>query len=196
MKKICFLSTLVLTVLLGKLSVAQDFSNKGKDFWVGYGYHAVMPSGNSQQMVLYFAADQTTNVTVSIPGLGYVQNYTVAANTVLTSNPLPKTGGQDARLLTASTTGVGDNKGIHITSDKPIVAYAHIYNTSVSGATILFPTNTLGKEYYSVNFTNTSNTANIANCWFYVIATDPGTTTVEITPSAATTSGYRVGVPK
>jgi hypothetical protein len=70
-------------------------------------------------------------------------------------------------------------------SDRPFVAYAHIYNQSVSGATILFPTNTLGKEYYSVNYDNVSNTDN-ANCWFYVVACDTGTTTVEITPSAAT----------
>jgi gliding motility-associated-like protein len=194
MKKICYLSTLVLTtVLLGKLCVAQDFSNKGKDFWVGYGYHSIMVGGNGQEMVLYFSAEQAANVTVSIPGLGYSQNYFVPANSVVTSNPIPKNGLQDARLTAAST--AGENKGIHITSDKPIVAYAHIYNQSVSGATILFPTNTLGKEYYSINFTNTSNTANIANCWFYVVATDPGTTTVEITPSAATTSGYPVGVP-
>ncbi|MBK8140532.1 MAG: IgGFc-binding protein [Chitinophagaceae bacterium] len=107
----------------------------------------------------------------------------MAANTVLTSSPIPKTGLQDARLLTEST--IPEKKGIHITSDKPIVAYAHIYNQSVSGATILFPTTTLGKEYFSVNYTNISNSPN-SNCWFYVVAADTGTTTVEITPGAAT----------
>lgn len=184
MKKFCFVSTLLLGVLLGEVSLAQDFSNKGKDFWVGYGYHQVMTNGNQQEMVLYFAADQNTNVTVSIPGIGYSQTYFVAANTVLTSNPIPKGGaGGDARLLTESTSP--EVKGIHIEADKPIVAYAHIYNNSVSGATILYPTNVLGKEYYSINYKNVSNTDN-ANCWFYVIACDPGTTTVEITPSENT----------
>ena len=178
---------------MGKLCVAQDFSNKGKDFWVGYGYHQQMigGGGGSQQMVLYFAADQTTNVTVTIPALGYTATYTVPANTVVTSNPLPKTGAQDARLTAESTSP--EDKGIHIVSDKPIVAYAHIYNQNVSGATILFPTATLGKEYYSVNFTNISNTSN-SNCWFYVIAVDTGTTTVEITPSAATIN-HAAGIP-
>ncbi len=179
--------------MLCKLSVAQDFSNKGKDFWVGYGYHQAMTggSGGSQDMRLYFAADQATNVTVSIPGLGYTQNYFVPANSVIVSNPIPKTGAQDARLTSAST--VGENKGIHITSDKPIVAYAHVYNQSVSGATILFPTNTLGRDYYSVNYTNISNSSG-SNGWFYVVATDPGTTTVEITPSQAAV-GHTAGVP-
>ena len=54
---------------------AQNFSNKGKDFWVGYGYHQVMINNNSQDMVLYFATDQITTVTVSIPGLAYSQTY-------------------------------------------------------------------------------------------------------------------------
>ena len=48
----------------------QDFSNKGKDFWVAYGYHQVMSNGNGQEMVLYFATDQVTNITITIPGTG------------------------------------------------------------------------------------------------------------------------------
>lgn len=178
-------------MLYGSTSYAQDFSNKGKDFWVAYGYHQVMNGGNQQEMVLYFAADQNSVVSVSIPSTGYFQTYNVAANTVVTSNPIPKSGAQDARLTAASV--FPENKGIHITSDKPIVAYAHIYNSSVSGASILFPTATLGKEYYSVNYTNISNTAN-SNCWFYVVAADPGSTTVEITPSQAAI-GHPAGVP-
>ncbi len=173
-------------------SFGQSFSNKGKDFWVGYGYHVRMDHSansnsnpiNGQDMVLYFATDQVTHITVSIPGIGYSQSYVSGATPgVLTSAPIPKSGTQDARLKTESQ--APENKGIHITSDYPIVAYAHIYNTSVSGATILFPTNTLGKTYYSINFKNYSNEQN-SNAWFYVIAADTGITTVKITPSAAT----------
>ncbi|HEX4875787.1 MAG TPA: PKD domain-containing protein, partial [Chitinophagaceae bacterium] len=155
------------------------------------GNNTPAPPGGCQDMVLYFAAEQAANVTVSIPGIGYTQNYAVPANSVITSQPIPKnpsTG--DARLTATST--APENKGIHITSDKPIVAYAHIYNASVSGASILFPTPTLGKEYYSINYQNTSNSNN-ANCWFYVVAADTGTTTVQIIPSAATTNGWAAG---
>jgi gliding motility-associated-like protein len=191
MKPLYLLSTLVLTMFVGSTSFAQDFSNKGKDFWVGYGYHADM-SFNSQDMVLYFVTEAITTVTVTIPGIGYSQTYSnIPANTVFTSNPIPKNSPQDARLNAESLTP--ENKGIHIISDKPIIAYAHIYNLNASGATILFPTPTLGKEYYSVNYTNVSNNSN-ANCWFYVVACDTGTTTVEITPSAATIN-HPAGVP-
>ena len=123
--------------------------------------------GGSQDMVLYFATDQVTNIAITIPGIPFtVQNITTpAGNNVITSVTIPKTGANDATLLTEGTS----NKGIHITSDKPMVAYAHIYNASVSGATILYPTNTLGKEYYSINYKNWSNSPN-SNCWFYVVA--------------------------
>ncbi|MEJ7626936.1 MAG: PKD domain-containing protein [Ferruginibacter sp.] len=151
-----------------------------------------MNAGNLQNMVLYFATDQVTTITITISGSSYTQTLTSGAvPTVLTSAIIPKTGAQDARLTTESLSP--ENKGIHIVSTKPIVAYAHIYNMSVSGASILFPTNTLGKEYYSINFTNNSNTAN-ANCWMYVLATDTGFTVVEITPSVKTLF-HPAGVP-
>lgn len=183
---------LYLSVLIFSYSsvLSQSFSNKGKDFWVAYGYHVRMNQGtaqnpvNTQDMVLYFATDQVTNITISIPGTGYTQTLQSGATpTVLSSEPIPKTGIQDARLTAESRSP--ESKGIHITSDRPMVAYAHIYNQNVSGATILFPTNTLGKEYYSLNFRQTSNEDN-SNNWFYVVATDTGVTTVEITPSANT----------
>ncbi len=185
-KKLLFLSIIFLFSFAG---FAQNFSNKGKDFWVAYGYHQVMTTGNSQDMVLYFATDQLTTVTVSIPGLGYTQTYpNIPANTIFTTPVLPKAGLTDARLLTEGLS----SKGIHIVSTKSIVAYAHIYNASVSGACVLLPTPTLGKEYNSINYTNNSNTPN-ANSWFYVVAADTGTTTVEIIPSANTTNGWIAG---
>ncbi len=172
----------------------QTFSNKGTDFWVGYGYHLRMNNGgggggtgslNSQDMVLYFATDQVTRITITT-GTGYSQTIVSPATpAVLTSAPLPKSGTQDVTLKSETAGSTGENKGIHIVADKPIVAYAHIYNASISGATILFPTNTLGKTYYSINYTQTSN-EDESNCWFYVIATDTGTTYVRITPKANT----------
>jgi gliding motility-associated-like protein len=174
-------------MLVSLLIHAQDFSNKGTDFWVGYGLHCRMfqnATGGTQDMVLYFATEAVTNVTVSIPGTGYSKTYSnIPANTIYTTNPLPKAGSQDARLITEGIS----NLGIHVTSDKPIVAYAHIYDGNVSGATLLFPTTTLGKEYYSINFEQHSNQGN-SNCFFYAVAVDTGTTTIEVIPSASTQS--------
>lgn len=177
----------LLLLLAAKVS-AQDFSNKGKEFWVGYGFHQNMTNGNPQDMVLYFTSDVNANVTVEIPRLGYLKTYTVSANTVTETTPIPKTGAQDARLRTEGLY----NSGIHITSDRPVVAYAHIYYQNASGATLLFPVNTLGQDYYSLNYTQKSN-ADSSSSWAYVVATEDSTL-VEITPSANTFT-HNAGVP-
>ena len=44
MRKILLLS---ITVSLSITVFSQDFSNKGKDFWVGYGYHERMVGGGN-----------------------------------------------------------------------------------------------------------------------------------------------------
>ena len=63
-------------ILYASVAIAQDFSNKGREFWVGYGSHVSMynangtvntTNGGSQNMVLYFTSDQDANVTVEIP---------------------------------------------------------------------------------------------------------------------------------
>jgi len=188
---------LVVLLFSGIVSVkAQDFSNKGKDFWLGYGYHVRYVTGNinSQDMVLYFATENVagrfTNIKIEIPALGYVENLTnVPPGSIVESSSLPKNGSLDSRLTTEGLF----NTGIHVTADRPVVAYCHIYDQSVSGATVLFPTNTLGKEYYCMNYDQVSNEGS-SNSFFFVVATDTGTTTVEITPSAQTLT-HPAGVP-
>jgi gliding motility-associated-like protein len=174
---------------------AQDFSNKGKDFWVGYGYHVRMvnntpfPSttcvGNTcpEKMQLYITSDVNTSGTVDIPGVGFSQSFTVTANQITTID-IPRS----AALPDQGTF----NKGIHVTSVQPVVVYSFIYVNAISGATVCLPTNTLGKEYYSVNYKQLSNEAN-SHSYFFVIATDTGTTRVEITPSATLKDGKTAG---
>ena len=159
---------LFLCLLWGHIiGFGQDISNKGTDFWLGYGYHQSMTTGNTQDMVLYFTSDKDAVVTVSIPKLAgnYLKTYNIKANKVTISDTIPKSGVTDARN---NVIGLSD-KGIHVTSTVPVVAYAHIYNQSVSGASLLFPTNTLGKDYYSINYTQSGNFAN-ANSFFFVVA--------------------------
>ena len=69
------LLVLLLSFFFGNLE-AQNFSNKGKDFWLGYGFHVNMGAGvsgtavNAQDMVLYFTSDKNANVKVEIPAVG------------------------------------------------------------------------------------------------------------------------------
>lgn len=118
-----------LIMISGSYCYGQNLSNRGRDFWVGYGHHQFMEVGqsNSQQMVLYFSAEQAANVTVTIHGTTYIRNYAVPANSVIVSEVIPKSGTYDARLITLGCTfvpnpttdacggeGAFANKAIHI----------------------------------------------------------------------------------
>ncbi|MBI1344515.1 MAG: PKD domain-containing protein [Terrimonas sp.] len=194
-----FLSIILLFFLWQSVR-AQNLSNKGKDFWVGYGHHQFMEPGqsNSQEMVLYFSAEQDANVTVTINSTAYVQNYFVPAGTVMASLYLPKNGTNDCRLYSVppSFGGTGGegvfDRGIHIESDVPIVAYAHTFGSASSGATMLMPTDTWGYSYISIN--SKQRYANNCFSWAYVVANHDNTV-VEITPSVLTRNGKPPGVP-
>jgi gliding motility-associated-like protein len=203
------LSILVFVILGGNCLLAQNLSNRGKDFWVGYGHHQSMevtnppvPGGN-QDMILYFSAEQAANVVVTINGTAYVRNYFVPANGVLASETIPKSGTVDARLFTGSCTfvppgfpcggeGFFNTHAIHITSDVPIVVYAHIYDGANSGATMLLPVESWGYSYQTIN----SKQNYAANCfsWAYIIAQHDNTL-IEVIPSQATRRGLPANVP-
>jgi len=166
--------------------VAQDFSNKGKDFWIGYGNHVRMFTGSpAEQMQLYITSDVSTQGQVTIASIGFSQSFTVTANQITTIN-IPRT----AALMDDGLY----NHGIHVTADNPVVVYSFIFVSAVSGATVCLPTATLGRDYYSVNYTQRSNDQG-SYSYFFVIAADTGTTTVEITPSAITKGGKAANVP-
>jgi hypothetical protein len=161
------LKILFLTVLTsyGLSLQAQTLSNKGKEFWVGYGHHQFMETNNSQEMILYFSAEEAAHVVVTINGIAYREEYNVPANTVITSKLIPKgfesvpASFFDARLYTkppsfpggTGSEGIFKRHAIHIESDVPIVAYSHIYGDVSSGATMLMPVETWGHSYISIN---------------------------------------------
>lgn len=178
---------LIISISISSLIFSQDLSNKGKEFWVGYGHNQIYPSG--QTLVLYLSAEQAAQVTISVNGTSWSQTYNIPANTVIQTVEIPKNGTSDARLLAE---GLSD-RGIHIVSDVPIVAYAHQYGSASSGATMLMPVETYGNTYYSLNYTQITN-ATPAYSWFFVIASQDNTV-VEITPSRQTQGGRPAGIP-
>ncbi|HXH98664.1 MAG TPA: PKD domain-containing protein [Sphingobacteriaceae bacterium] len=163
---------------------AQGTSNKGTDFWLAYGNHVAGYSPViGMDMVVYITSDVNTTGIMNVGGVDYP--FTVLANSI-SNVKVP----QNAYI--GNSEGIIKNKGIHITSANPIVVYAHIYDSSVSGATLVLPTNTLGKEYFSINYTQESNQAN-SNSFFFVVAVEDNTQIV-ITPSVNTLGGLQAGV--
>ncbi len=193
---------ILLLASMSSFAQVVNLSNRGKEFWVGYGHHQFMEPGqnNSQEMVLYFSAEQTATVTVTVRGrtAQQVTNYTVPAGSVIPSNFMPKSGALDCRLYDVPPTFGGNggegifNVSINIQSNVPIVAYAHTFGSASSGATMLMPVETYGYGYISVN----SRQNYQPNCfsWAYVIATQDNTV-VEVIPSVQTRLGRPAGVP-
>lgn len=132
-------------------------------------------------MSLYITSDQNTTVTVEVAGLSK-ETKTITANSI-TIFDVP-----DGARLTRE--GKSAN-GIHVTAEQPVVVYSHIFASNVSGATLVLPTNTLGKDYYSINYTQVSNELN-SYSYFFVVAVEDNTE-VEIIPAAATVGGWAPG---
>ncbi len=192
---------LLILLLAGMMAGAQDRSNKGKEFWLGYGYCWNFTSEaplNTQELVLYLSAEAPANVTVSVSNTGWSQTVSIPANTVNASILIPKTGADDARIFNEGL----HNKAVHIVSDTPIVVYAHTYNGMISAATMLMPVETYGYKYYSLNYSQSQSGSSPPNppitttqngpdwySWFYVIASEDNTRLL-ITPSDTTRNGW------
>ncbi|HMO32721.1 MAG TPA: PKD domain-containing protein [Lacibacter sp.] len=171
-------------------SAGQNRSNRGREFWLGYGHNVLFTQGNppnSQNLVLYLSTEQPATVTVSVNGTGWSRTVSIPANSVDAGIVVPKSGADDARLLGEGLSG----RGIHIRSDVPIVAYAHQYGDVSSAATMLMPVETYGYSYYSLNYTQVSNYPD-SYSWFFAVASEDNTR-LEITPADSTQGGWLPG---
>ena len=159
---------------------AQDTSNSGTNFWVGWTGHV---DGSNSQMSLYLTSSVNTTATVSVPGLGISNTYNITANnvTIATISKSAYVGSSEAI----------ENKGVQVVSEQPIVVYSHIYAAARSAATLVLPTKTLGREYIASSYTQ-----DVTNQFseFMVIGTEDNTV-VEITPKATTRLGRPANVP-
>src|SRR4030095_14543963 len=173
--------TLVVTIVIWLSASAQDFSNKGKEFWLGYCYHVGMINpGGPPIMTLYITSDVATTYTVEIFGGPTLQTGSIAAGQVVTAT-IPAT-------YFIDNEGIFNNKAIRVIAAKPVVVYSYITRSQASGATLCLPTPVLGKEYYSMNFTQASNEAN-SYSYLTIVAVEDNTK-IEITPAANTKNGW------
>ena len=182
MGKICL--SLSIGLLYCSALFSQDFSNKGKEFWIPYSYHVSMNGGGGGvTMTLYITSDLTTTYQVEIYGGTVLQTGTINAGQVVTC-VVPNTN-------FISDEGLFTGKTVRVTAVKPVVVYSYITQSAISGATVCLPTIVLGKEYYSMNYTQVSNSQN-SNSYFTIIAVEDNTA-VEITPTGNTKNGWLAG---
>ncbi len=195
MRKILLLALVFVTSFT---ALGQNYSNKGKDFWISYPEHV---NGTSSIMGLYITSDVNTTGTISINGSNVP--FSIAANTIVPRFlNLAGTGtfviGTNSYVhLGGLQDGIKTNAAIHVVSVDPVVVYAHIIFSARSGSSLILPTAVWGKEYIVPSHANASagNAGNQGYGEFNVMASLPNTV-VEITPKITSRNGVRTaGVP-
>ncbi len=175
MRKLQLLGTIVLAMLYGHACYSQDFSNKGKDFWVIYTGHI---DGTTSRMALYITSDVNATGTVTVAG--NTINFTVTANQVTTVRLTNTSTPPNSVAYNGQVAGIGTNTGIHILSDNPVVVYSHILNAARSGSTLVLPTNVLGREYYVSSYRSNTNAGMPSRRTEFAVVATQDNTTVEI----------------
>lgn len=169
------------------LTHGQDFTNKGKEFWLGFGNHQDMYGATKPKMDIYITSETDTRVTIDVPAMGItIGTYNVKANQVTIVTDFPD-------QLWLADEGIS-SRGIHIVAEQPVVVYGQIFLAQASGASLCLPVSTLGSEYYSVNFTQAANTGSTnasSYSYFFVVATADNTQ-LEIRPAATALNGSMV----
>lgn len=182
MRKLIFIFCLLLPAFTTIVS-AQVFSNRGRDFWVGY--RQTSGSSNTQQFRIYLSADAVGDTVKLTMGEGtsyaWSRTYYVAANSTVVSDTIPKD-------TTTAAGGLFRNRAVHISSKTTdISAYAHIFEAANSGATMLLPVSALGTENYMLSSRQYYSTTSYAAMHLVAIH---DSTWVQINPSKPTRNGW------
>jgi len=155
-------------------SIAQ--SSLGTEFWLCFPGN--YDGQGSRQLYITSAVNSVVNINIVNPAYANVVN--VAAGTLSTVT-LPY--GVDL-----FTSGVAENKGIHITSDNPITVYGMSENFATTDAYLALPVDAIGTDYVVMSYTYNVQPSELA-----IVATEDNTT-VTLTTTASG-SGFTAGVP-
>ncbi|MEO6729895.1 MAG: PKD domain-containing protein [Ferruginibacter sp.] len=176
---------LLLIIFTSLTGLSQDFSNKGKDFWIAYPAHI---DATASAMGIYITSDVNATGTITVGG--NILPFTLTANNVVKKFIGPNGGGDapNTGVYLTSQDGIAIGAAIHVISDQPVAVYAHIIRSARSAATLVLPTNVWGKNYVAPSYRNAGSSAGYGEV--AVMAKLPNTT-VEITPKVVSRNGAR-----
>lgn len=164
MKKL-FISLII--CLNALLSFGQT-DNYGTEFWTGF----MSNYNGGAELRLFIAAKQTTDVTISVPLMGYSKKINVLKDSVVLFT-MPNS------VAEISSSEVVEKTGIHIVSDYPIAITAMNLFPHTTDATVVFP-----QKNVPVNATYiTGHPSKGSSNEFLIVSTENGAK-VEIIPTA------------
>jgi gliding motility-associated-like protein len=150
----------------------QNITNEGTDFWVVFPTHD--PSGtNLAKIRLYITSKSSSEVSV------YVGDNRILTQSVEPNVAVPIDVPRDlAYIDEKEKLNVLPGRGIRVlvTEGRPKVAvYAHIYAGFRSAATLVLPVESLGQNYYSMNYTQSLNSNSANRNFIVLVATEDDT---------------------
>jgi hypothetical protein len=148
-----------------RLEVPTD--STGTDYWLAF----PLMYDAAGDMSLYISSPVGAMGSVTIPGLGITNVFSVAAGAVT-----EVTISNDAMLIN-DFDDPPENKGIHVTASQPVSVYGMYYEAQTSGAFTGYPTPLLGTNYWIMAYQPSDNYSEFA-----IVATADNTK-VKITPS-------------
>lgn len=138
---------------------------------------------------LIVSAKRDCNCTIKNPNTNYSQSFAVEANNTYLFDDIP----WEEAYMELEENGQALNKGLIITADDTVSVYcANIAEMSFDASYIL-PTTALGNDYIIQTYDQSVGSgpyASFHTSAFLIIATEPGETTVDITPSVNTLDGH------
>jgi gliding motility-associated-like protein len=150
----------------------QNISNEGTDFWVVFPTHD--PSGmNLANIRLYVTSKSSSEVSVYI-GENRILTQSVEANVAVPID-IPRTAAY-INAVEGNRPLSGRGIRVTVTEGKPkVVVYAHIYAGFRSAATLILPVESLGQNYYSMNYKQSQQTTGTNRNFIVLVATEDDT---------------------
>ncbi|MBC7937182.1 MAG: PKD domain-containing protein [Rhizobacter sp.] len=172
----------IIFLLISSISFAQDFSNKGKEFYLCFPTHVHNAPANLATLSIYITSDKASSGTITMANGAFTGTFNIVANGLqeiqIPWSALRHISNAEANTVIKKSINIKVNPGM-----PAVVAYAQQWAGARSAATLLLPVNVLGKKYYATSFTQTGSDNNgvLARSQFQVIAIK-NNTVVSITP--------------
>jgi gliding motility-associated-like protein len=172
---------------------AQEFTTEGRDFWLGFMENNDVASASA--LTLFITSKTVANVRIESQANGRVFEFVVTPGETVRQVVNENTSNQAA----AVGSGNIERKGVHVTSDQKISLYALNYRFGSADATVVIPTNSLGKKYIAATYFESAlanddiGTSN-SPAQLLIVPTANGTQ-IQITPKTSTIDGKLAGVP-
>lgn len=164
------------------------YSTEGTDFWIGFMQNRSTHPLHYLEITVTSRFGAEFTLTYGPNEIPIGGNYSVEANNSVSVQI-------DFNSLESMGSETPENKGIHLVSKtNPVNVYALNYRTQSSDVAVIYPTESLGKEYFAMCYTPRRTSTNESNSEFLIVASEDNTT-VNVTPSVNTDQGKSANVP-